>query len=90
MRTKTFYDVEFKRQAIELAKTSDKPISHIAADLGLKPNLLYNWISKSKVDEKGNIVTDTEITQLRKELAETKLERDILKKAMAIFSKQQK
>jgi transposase-like protein len=42
MRTRTFYDPEFKRQAIELAKTSDKPISQIARDLGLQANTLYN------------------------------------------------
>ncbi len=90
MKRNKIYDQEFKRQAIELAKNSEKPISHIADDLGLKPSTLYNWIKKSKIDDKGQIVTDNEITKLRKKLAETELERDILKKAMAIFSKQQK
>ncbi len=90
MRTKKNYDQEFKRQAIELAKNSEKPISQIAIDLGLAPSTLFTWISRSKVDSKGKTITDNEITLLRKELVETKIERDILKKAMAIFSKQQK
>ena len=87
------YDDEFKREAINLAekaKLEGTSVSTVAHNLGVNPNNIYNWMKKSVKDESGSIVTDSELTVLRKELAETKLERDILKKAVAIFSKQQK
>ncbi|MFC1596173.1 transposase [Candidatus Margulisiibacteriota bacterium] len=65
-------------------------IASVAENLGISSKNLYNWVNKSSTDSTGNIVTDSEVTRLRKELAETRLERDILKKAVAIFSKQQK
>ncbi len=89
MRKNRIYDPEFKKEAIKLARNSSKPKSHIAEDLGISSSTLFTWISKSQIDNKGEIVTDNEVTFLRKKLKETELERDILKKAMAIFSKQQ-
>ena len=47
-------------------------------------------MEKSVKNEKGEIITDSEYTRIKKELKEVRLERDILKKAVAIFSKQQK
>ena len=87
------FDDDFKREAIklaELAKSGGRSISSVAKDLGINSRNLYHWYNKSVKDEKGNIVTDSELTKLRRELVEVKLERDILKKAVAIFSKQQK
>jgi transposase len=87
------YDDEFKREAIRLAeqaRRSGKKIVDVAKNLGISEKNLYNWLNKSTKDESGHIITDSELTRLRRELAETKLERDILKKAVAIFSKQQK
>jgi transposase len=87
------YDNEFKREAImlaEKAKEEGRSIASVASNLGISANNLYNWLEKSTKDENGQIVTDSELTALRKELMEVKLERDILKKAVAIFSKQQK
>jgi transposase len=87
------YDNEFKREAVRLAekaKSEGRSVSDVAGNLGIKVKNLYNWIDKSAKDEKGNIVTDSELTKLKKELRDVKEERDILKKAVAIFSKQQK
>ena len=80
------YDDEFKREAVNLVKNSTKPITNIANDLGIPDSTLHGWLKKSSEDQDGKIITDSEVTRLRKELAETKLERDILKKAVAIFS----
>lgn len=87
------YDDEFKREAVKLAqkaKQEGKSVSEVARNLGINAKNLFNWINKSVIDEKGEIVTDSELTKLRKELRDVKEERDILKKAVAIFSKQQK
>lgn len=87
------FDNEFKREAIKLAEKAQKDgrsIASVAENLGISSKNLYNWLNKSEIDEDGTIVTDSELTALRKELAEVRLERDILKKAVAIFSKQQK
>ena len=80
------YDDEFKREAIRLAKTGGKSISSVARDLGIKKGTLYGWVYSSAETGTGEIVTSSEITKLRRELSDVKMERDILKKAVAIFS----
>lgn len=87
MRVLRKYDDEFKREAIRLVKSGGKSKSAIARDLGINPSTLHGWIYKSVETKTGEIITDSEITRLRRELADTKIERDILKKAVAIFSK---
>ena len=87
MRKHMQYDDEFKKEAIRLAKEGDKSRLAIAMDLGVAPSTLNGWVSRSKESKEGEIITGSEITRLRKELADVKLERDILKKAVAIFSK---
>jgi len=82
------FDSEFKRHAVELTKYSDKSLREIADELGVNQKTLHHWVAKSRTDEKGEIVTESDITRLKKELANTREERDILKKAIAIFSKQ--
>ena len=87
------FDNEFKREAImlaEKAKAEGRSMASVAENLGIDAKNIYNWLNKSTKDDNGKIVTDSELTILRKELKERKLERDILKKAVAIFSKQQK
>ena len=80
------YDEEFKKEAIRLAKAGGKTISAVARDLGIKKGTLYGWVYSSATTETGEIVTNSEIVKLRRELADVKMERDILKKAVAIFS----
>jgi len=87
------YDNEFKREAIKLAekaKAEGRSVASVAENLGIESKNIYNWLNKSAKDEDGSIITDSELTKLRKELRDVKEERDILKKAVAIFSKQQK
>jgi transposase len=84
------YDDEFKREAIKLAKESNKPKSAIARDLGISASTFHGWLSRSVETKAGEIITDSEITRLRRELSDVRLERDILKKAVAIFSRPSK
>lgn len=90
MREVKKYDDEFKRETIRLVKSSSKTKSAVARDLGISPSTLHGWLNKSVETKSGEIITDSEITRLRRELLDVKLERDILKKAVAIFSKPSK
>jgi len=86
---RTFTD-EFKRDAVQMLLDGHSAPS-VAKNLGLKStNLLYRW--KAKLVAEGGPVAealDDEVRQLREELHRTKRERDILKKALAIFSRQE-
>ena len=90
------YTEEFKREAVHLSFNSDKSCKVIAEELGINYNLLIRWRKEYK--EKGDLAfpghgkqkltpKQEEIQRLKKELRETQIERDILKKAVAIFSK---
>ncbi len=87
------YDNSFKKEAVNLCRQSDKSVREIAEELGISKDLLYQW--KKKMEQEKNELENSsgsqyikkELLRLQKELAETKLERDILKKALAIFSK---
>lgn len=95
MRART-YDREFKKNAVELYK-SGKTLSQVCKDLDIPGSTLNGWIKQYKVEgEKsfpgsGHIkASNQEMHDLRKELDNVRMERDILKKALAIFSKQKK
>ena len=86
------YETEFKIEAVKLAESQG--VTKTAESLGLRPNLLYRWRNEYKENGqvafvgKGNLkVEEAEMLKLRREVAVLKQERDILKKALAIFSK---
>ena len=91
------YDPEFKRNAVQLTEEPGRTVAEVAENLGIAKDLLYRWrreyhLSNGKPVFPGNGVealTDEQkrIRELEKELRETQMERDILKKAMAIFSR---
>jgi len=93
------YTAEFKMEALELLKNGGKSSEQIERDLGITPGLLRKWKMKYQAVEKhgegGEIaleLTDLEaakreITRLRHSLAELEEEREILKKAVSIFSR---
>jgi transposase len=96
-KERKIYSKEFKLEAIELAKSSDKSDTQLEQDLGLSRGCLYNW--RKQLEQagaqafpgKGNLKPDDEYTRrLERELALVRQERDILKKALAIFSQEQK
>ena len=86
MRGQRKFDDEFKKEAVRLVKTGGKTVAAIARDLGISPSTLHTWKYKSVEMPDGAIVTNSEITRLKRELADARMERDILKKAVAIFS----
>lgn len=89
------YTEEFKQGALRLIEQQDKTISQVARDLGIRRDMLQRW--KRETEQQGlkafpghGNPRDEELTRLKKENAELKEERDILKKALAIFSKRPK
>jgi transposase len=87
------YAAEFKRQAVELAKTSGKSHGEIERELGITAGLLSKWKQRLQSDGvaafpgNGRLKErDEEVRRLRRELEIVTQERDILKKALAIFS----
>jgi len=91
------YDNEFKVNAVNLCLKNDRTINEIAQELGVPKDTLGGWVAKCKMHGehafpgKGNLrPEEAEIVQLKKELAIAHEERDILKKALGIFSSQQK
>jgi transposase len=87
------YTLEFKREAVRLSETGAKSIAQVARDLGLTPKRLYKWRAEARAQGTaafpgtGQVHADNEVAQLRRELAQVQQERDILKKALAIFSR---
>jgi len=88
------YDKEFKQKAVELSYARGNA-TEIADELGIDKGLLYRWRKELKKYEGNSFpghgtpkMTDLEreVSRLRKELRDTKMEREILKKAISIFS----
>lgn len=92
-RERKTYSKEFKLETIELARTSDKSDSQLERELGLTRGCLYNWRKQLAQDGeqafpgKGRAKADDEyVRSLERELALVRQEREILKKALVIFS----
>lgn len=84
---------EFKLEALELWRSSGKSAEEIEHDLGLTPKQLYAWRKQLERDGdeafpgSGHVKdSQAEIRQLKRELEIARQERDILKKALSIFS----
>lgn len=85
---KTRYDEEFKKQCVKLMSESNKAVCQIAKDLGVSDHSLHKWkeIYGNQPTASGLTPAQEENIRLKKELADAIMERDILKKAVAIFS----
>lgn len=78
---------EFKQEAVRLAFEGSRPVSEVAQELEVRPDQLRKWRRKLLGHETPELSeTERENRRLRRELRQTQEERDILKKALAIFS----
>lgn len=94
------YDPDFKRNAVLLCIEQGRSVAEVADNLGINRDLLYHW--RSKYNKANGLLAfpgngiealtpdQKRIRGLEKALRETEEERDILKKAMAIFSRASK
>ena len=91
------YAKEFKLEALELLKRGDKSAGEIERELGITPGLLLKWRDRYQVIQDGEKElrlgpsdfegAKAEIRRLQRELAVSEEEREILKKALNIFSR---
>jgi transposase len=84
------FDRDFKISTVKMVTDGGHKISEVARSLGIHANQIYNW--KRKFSDSGEKAFPgkghlTEIAALRRKLREVEMERDILKKAVGIFSK---
>jgi transposase len=95
MTTRRKFTREFKLNAVELSYQREN-IKELASELNVRAETLYRWRSEFAVLEGGSFPgngrkklteEESELERLRKELADVRMERDILKKAVGIFSK---
>lgn len=96
MANKRTYPREFKVEAVALAKSSGKSVREIERELGITAGLLAKWKQRLKTDGgqafpgKGRLKEDDElIRRLQRDNDVLRQERDVLKKALVIFSKGQ-
>jgi len=90
---------EFKAEAVRLVTEEGHPVSQVAQDLGIHASLLRRWHRKLKAKqarapgikrplsvEASVIIEQDEIRKLKRQNERLRMERDVLKKAIAIFS----
>ena len=89
------YSREFKLEAVRLANESGKPVTEVARELDISVHHLYRW--RNEASKQGDTVfpghgktnSQDELTMLRRENARLREERDILKKSLIFFAKDQ-
>jgi transposase len=87
------YPPEFKREAVELYRSSEKSIPKMANELGIASESLRRWIRQHEVDEgeREGLTTDEreELSRLRRENKTLRQEREFLKKAAVFFAREE-
>lgn len=87
------YDREFKLNAVKLHTSGGKKPSEVCRDLGIPDSTFFGWIKEYRENGENSFrgsgkikSSNEELCKLKKELKDSQMERDILKKALAIFS----
>ena len=90
------YTKEFKMDTLKLAETSEKSVSQLEQEMGLPVGIIFRWQRQQRKDGEqafpghGKLKeAESRIEQLEKEVNRLRLERDILKKAVRVFSQDQ-
>ena len=97
IRKRRKFSKEFKLDVIHMVKLGEKSVRELSKELDIHDVTLYSWLRKHKEDQEEAFpgegkskASDEELRKLRKQLSDVTEERDILKKAISIFSKDQK
>ena len=88
-RTRRKFSDEFKRDAVEIVRSSDKPIAEVARELGIYDSTLGNWIKQDEINrgEREGLTSDerARLSELERENARLRMERELLKRAVAFW-----
>ena len=90
--TRRKFDRDFKEGAVRLVRETGRPVAEVARDLGINEGTLGNWVNADKRQRgegDGALSEDerSELARLRKENAELAMERDVLKRSVALWVK---
>ena len=88
--TRRRFDKDFREGAVRLVRETGKPIAQVARDLGINPGTLGNWVDaerRRRGEGDGALGENerAELVRLRKENAELTMERDVLKRSVALW-----
>ena len=88
------YDADFKRQAVRMVTVDGRSCRAVEQDLGIAPGILYRWVRAVGADPQecfpgnGRLKPSIgDVARLQRELELVRRERDVLKKALGIFSR---
>jgi transposase len=84
------FDEDFKQGAVRLVFETGKPIAQVARELGVNEGTLGNWVVKARRDRDGGNAALTEderaeLARLRRENGELRMQRDVLKRSVALW-----
>jgi transposase-like protein len=86
------FDPEFREGAVRIVRDTGKPIAQVARDLGVNAGTLGNWVDKDRAAREGADGLSTgdvaELKRLRQEVAELRMERDVLKRSVVLWVKE--
>ena len=92
-RSRRQFTAEFKRDAVDLVRSSDRPIAEIARELGIYDSTLGNWVRQDRIDhgQQDGLSSDEQarLRALERENAKLRMERDLLKRTVAFWVKEQ-
>ncbi len=86
------FSPEFRRDAVAMVLDENRPIADVGRGLGVNAGTLGNWVAAERVErgERAGMTADerTELVELRAECKKLRMERDLLKRSMAFWVKE--
>jgi transposase len=84
------YDEDFKQGAVQLVTQTGKPVAQVARELGINEGTLGNWVGRARRAGAGDgaVLSEderAELERLRKEIVELRMQRDLLKRSVALW-----
>ena len=91
-RSRRKFTPEFKRDLVDLVETTGQSIAEVAREYGLYDSTLGNWLRQARIDrgDAEGLTTDerSRLRELEREVADLRMERDLLKRSVAFWVKE--